>query len=425
MDPKLQESAGNFVLQLISEVQQLHARSDTIEHAVQQLADSVEQKGETLDAAIEQIKALTMSVDEIQAIKVDKTMLDERDARAKGEMNEFKATINQELQRVRDFVASLTVTELAESISNVNVSLEERINSVQSAAEQLAVLVDAKANEDYVQELATIVKENQDYINQMETQLVTAIDSKANHVDAFDSMERLAAVVDEKEEKALVQDLLAKVEAVTGEVGNLNELTQRMEHTKANTALVNDHTATLNAKANKQDLRRFLRGQAFNSYRSMQRTFSQTSGRVVHDYRVPLVMDVGFRYKLELTVQDHNRQVGEFIEAAVALLPLDGLRLYSAWMNCDWGTGKGWAIDGQKPGVGLMNLHGQHKSAIFTTGDIVDITLDHHIGQHMVEFSKRGSEIRCRRQVAPGAVNLVISLFGKAGLEITDFDMID
>merc|ERR1719201_2683390 len=44
MDPQLQESAGNFVLQLISSVQQLHARCDQLEHTVQDFGEKMENK---------------------------------------------------------------------------------------------------------------------------------------------------------------------------------------------------------------------------------------------------------------------------------------------------------------------------------------------------------------------------------------------
>jgi len=360
MDHQLKESAGNFVLQLISSVQALNARADQLEHTVQELTEA----------------------------KVDKFWMEKW-------IENWMETYNSEAK------------------------------DMQSHMQRLKADIDGMKKTHSLEAL-------QQYVSQLEEQTVTLInDLKINKANQKD-VEALAGLLDDKcdeldfrvTDKSVMAELTEKVEVIDQVVGQFEnkfgQFSSILEN-KANIGTVTELSATLQAKANKQDLRRFHRVNLVNMYRNSQKVFQQQSGCVVNDYRVNMVMDIGFKYKMAIQVLDHNRGVGEFIEAAVALLP----QMASAWMNCDWGVGKGWTVDGQKPGVGLMNLHGQYKSSILTTGDVLDITLDHHTGQHLVEFSKRGTEIRCRRRVAAAPVNLIISLWGKAGLEIVEFDVVD
>jgi hypothetical protein len=356
MDPHLKEYAGNFVLQLVQDIQNLNARCDAIEHTVQQNFD------------------------------------------INGEGYATKAEL-------KDLMAHLAHTA-------VGGDLEHSVNDAKSNLQDLTKLIDAKD-----QMLWETLNRNKEEVQTLEEQLVAAIHTLADDKANQEHMAELARLVDEKEEglSNKIEDLQELLKKTTEDCEEMSKIVDP----KANSSI----SAILNAKANKQDLRRFFKVSTVNLFRNSQKTFQQASSQVVNDYRAHMVMDIGFKYKLALKVIDHNRPAGDVVEAAVAFLP----NMASAWMNCDWGgdNGRGWSIDGQKPGVGLMNLHGQHKSAILTSGDTLDILLDHHTGQHLVEFSKRGSDVRCRRRVAAQPVNLIISIWGKGGLEITEFDILD
>jgi len=157
------------------------------------------------------------------------------------------------------------------------------------------------------------------------------------------------------------------------------------------------------------------------------KTFRQGYCCETSNYRASIVMDVGFIYKIALRVIDHNRRHGAFVQGQVALLPAGN---QTANGNSDNGDDSGgWSAEGHKPGVSLQyvwNINGhQYARAILTTGDTLDITLDHRSGRQIATFAKRGTEHHCSRPVEALPLFLAISLWSQGAFEITECSVSD
>jgi hypothetical protein len=299
--------------------------------------------------------------------KADKSELDEL---AKEVAKTSAGQLNEAIKAMQD---KLTLIE------EMNVRLHQTTSKTDQAFEEL--------------------RSNHNYVKQIEVEITQSLAEKDKLFGVLE--ENCQVKIDQMEEASV-------------------ETKDKME--KATEKAIQELGGIMNAKANKQDIRRLSKVTTMNLFRIGPKVFQQSTSSVVNDYRASMVMDIGYKYRLAVQIRDHNRQFGEYIEGAVALLPEIG----SAWMNCDWGVGRGWARDGSHPGVGLMNLHGSSKSGILVSGDILDISLDHHTGKHVVEFRKRGStDVFCRRDVVAEPLNLVVSLWGKAGVELIEFEVVD
>lgn len=396
--PMLQDAAGIFVQQLLATAHQLNGRADQIENTLKQLYAVVDSKANQTE-----LEELTAKVHSQETTEIVADLNDVK----KRLLTKADQEVVQRVDRLEQEANKLAATHEMKASQQ---------DMVQVTADITAV-VNTKVNQQDLQQQMELLDQR---MEQFTTALNTLDQRKADQQTALDLIATLRMKANQQDVEDLSVRVTAGEEGMTHTNAELSQTNAALE-SKANTNSVQEISAVLNAKANKHELRRFHRVTTVNHWRVGQKLFQQAAGVVVNDYRASMVMDIGYRYKMALQVVDHNRQQGAFIEAAVALLPESS----SAWMNCDWGNGKGWSADGTFPGVGLMNLHGNQKSHILTSGDILDIALDHHTGQHIVEFRKRGSEFHCRRRVAPQPLNLVVSLWGRAGLELIEFDVVD
>lgn len=76
-----------------------------------------------------------------------------------------------------------------------------------------------------------------------------------------------------------------------------------------------------------------------------------------------------------------------------------------------------------KPGIGLMNWTAAGKSAIVTTGDIVDVTVDlfpRHSPQAIFSIRNRPTECCCCPLSSDGDLTIGVSLWSQGCLEFTD-----
>jgi hypothetical protein len=411
-----------------------------VEKLEQDTARDAKQLFETLELKafqkeLEQVTADIVAVvatkatqkDHLQEVKRIDQIFEEFSSQVNATLNHH-ANTKADHQTALDLIATLRVKANQQDLEElaVRVSAEEEKMNLANAA------IDTKADHGGVLENSASLKARCEAIS-------TALDKKAEEIhDQIDDIrksteEGLKEVDTKKADRTEVEEVdkkadkladkkadTTKVEEVDKKADEISVALNNMAVTKASREEFQAISTRVGAKADKQEIRRHHRVVAVNTWRCGQKLFQQAAGCVVNDYRATMVMDIGFRYKMALQVTDHNRNAGPIVEAAVALLPESS----SAWMNCDWGTGKGWPTTGNFPGVGLMNLHGQQKTHILTSGDILDIALDHNTGQHVVEFRKRGSDVHCRRRVAPLPVNLVMSMWGRAGLELIEFDVV-
>jgi hypothetical protein len=456
----LEDAAGTFMLQLLATARQLNSRAeakfDQIDQTLKDLYRVIDLKADQTELDDLTVKVKTQETHEIVAkmadIEEEIKTLEKMDAHqgTVGRVDKLEESAKQlfdtlELKAFQQDMAQVTaditavvatkadakaqqteVLRIDKSLDDINTTLTTKADH-QTALDLIATLR-VKANQQDLEELAVRVSAAEESMDIAHA----AIDTKADHggvqensASLVSRCEAISAALDKKATEIATEiHNILNVKADKTEVQEVDQKTGEISvalNTKANRVEFQELSSTLGAKANRQELRRQHRVVTINNWRVGQKLFQQAAGCVVNDYRATMAMDIGYRYHMALQVIDHNRQQGPFVEAAVALLPESS----SAWMNCDWGTGKGWAADGTFPGVGLMNLHGQQKSHILTSGDVLDIKLDHYTGQHVVEFRKRGSDVHCRRRVAPQPLNLVMSMWGRAGLELIEFDVVD
>jgi len=197
-----------------------------------------------------------------------------------------------------------------------------------------------------------------------------------------------------------------------------NEVFQQLQNTVATKVQLQNEVAAINVA---------LRQHIVSMQWRDGKTFRQGYCCETSNYRASIVMDVGFIYKIALRVIDHNRRHGAFVQGQVALLPAGN---QTANGNSDNGDDSGgWSAEGHKPGVSLQyvwNINGhQYARAILTTGDTLDITLDHRSGRQIATFAKRGTEHHCSRPVEALPLFLAISLWSQGAFEITECSVSD